>query len=185
MAPRGQIVAFDGSNPLAVTMIIRRLGPADVRAFRRVRLLGFKESPTVFGSSYGDAAKRPLSHSRELIKKTSFNRVFGGFENGALIGIVGLVRNEGRKERHKASILGMYVVPSCRQKGIARMLLDAAIARAKKMKGLRLLQLGVVTSNTAARGLYEKAGFVEYACEKEALLVSKRFYSESLMVKRL
>lgn len=166
-------------------MVVRRLRSTDVRAFRRLRLEGLKESPTAFGSSYAEEVKRPLSHSRERIGPSSGKRIFGALENGRLIGIVALVRKEGRKERHKASIFGMYVTPSSRRKGVARKLLEAAIRRAMQLKGVQIIQLAVVTSNIAAMKLYKKAGFAEYGREEDALLISKKFYAESLMAKRL
>jgi ribosomal protein S18 acetylase RimI-like enzyme len=168
-----------------MAMVVRRLRPKNALDYRRVRLLGFKESPTAFGSSYGKEIKRPLSDFRKRLEISSSSWVFGAFEGHRLVGIVRLVRNDGSKERHKASITGMYVERSSRRRGIAQRLLESAINRAKKMKGLRMVRLSAVTSNVAAKTLYEKAGFVEYGREEEALLVADRFYSESLMAKKL
>lgn len=166
-------------------MIIRRLSPADAPAFRRLRLQALRESPTAFGSSYGEEARRPLAAFQKRLERRADNWVFGSLQGEQLLGVVRLVREPGRKERHKATIYGLYVAPSARRRGIARRLLTRAIATAGRLEGLRQIRIGVVTANAAATGLYVKAGFVEYGREADALLVAGRFHAESLMVKKL
>ena len=166
-------------------MLIRRLSPADASEFRRLRLKALKESRTAFGSSYSEEIKQPLVSFRKRLEVSADNWVFGSLKGKNLIGVLRLVREEGKKERHKASIYGMYVAPSERRRGIARKLLEKAMETAKKLKGIRQIRIAVVTSNTAAIALYEKAGFAEYGKEEESLLISGGFYSESLMVKKL
>jgi RimJ/RimL family protein N-acetyltransferase len=56
--------------------------------------------------------------------------------------------------------LGMMVAAGSRGRGVGTALLVAAIAWARQ-QGLHKLSLGVFASNTPARGLYRKLGFVE------------------------
>jgi len=116
---------------------------------------------------------------------TADNWVFGCLENGKLIGVVRLVRDPGKKERHKASIFGMVVASNRRRKGIGRKLLEVAIGAAKELKGVRQLHLTVTATNPGAITLYRQAGFVEYGRERDALLVAGKFHAELLMAKRL
>lgn len=60
--------------------------------------------------------------------------------------------------RHVLQINGVAVDPAYRRRGIARALLDAAIVESRS-RGARRLTLRVFAPNTAARGLYEAAGF--------------------------
>ena len=60
--------------------------------------------------------------------------------------------------RHVLQVNGISVDPAYRRRGIARALLDAAIAEARS-RGARKLSLRVFAPNVAARGLYEAAGF--------------------------
>ena len=166
-------------------MPIRRLRPADALAFRRFRLDALKESPTAFGSSHSEEAKRPVSAFRQRLERRPDNWVFGSLEGKNLIGVIRLAREENKTERHKASIYGLYVAPSERRRGIARKLLERAIATAMKLKGVRRIRIAVVTSNTAAIALYKEAGFGEYGREEESLLISGKFYSEFLLDKKL
>jgi ribosomal protein S18 acetylase RimI-like enzyme len=52
----------------------------------------------------------------------------------------------------------LYVVPALRGKGLGRALLDAAMATARA-EGAEQMELGTAESDTAARALYESAGF--------------------------
>ena len=149
-------------------MIIRRLSPADAPAFRHLRLQALQESPTAFGSSYGEEARQPLAAFQKRLERRADNWVFGSLQGEQLLGVVRLVREQGRKERHKATLYGLYVAPT-----------------ARKFKGLRQIRVGVVTSNAAASALYVKAGFVAYGQEDDALWVAGRFHAESLLVKKL
>jgi ribosomal protein S18 acetylase RimI-like enzyme len=76
--------------------------------------------------------------------------------------VVGYVRlrhpSPLRSNRHVLQINGLAVDPAFRRQGIARALLDAAIDEARS-RGARRLTLRVFAPNTAARGLYEAAGF--------------------------
>jgi ribosomal protein S18 acetylase RimI-like enzyme len=166
-------------------MVVRRLSPKDLPAYRRLRLRALMECPSAFGSSYGEEVKQPTSHFRKVLRITPDTWVYGGFDGEKLVGIVRLVRNSRVKVRHKASLLGMYVAPSARRKGLGRALVEAAVSRSSKMGGVRTLQLSVIATNPGARAFYEAAGFREYGRERESLRVSGRFHAEILMAKRL
>jgi ribosomal protein S18 acetylase RimI-like enzyme len=163
-------------------LLIRRLSPADASAYRRLRLLALKESPTAFGSSYGEEVNLPLTVFTRKLKIASTNWVFGAFEGERLIGILRLVREDGKKESHKAAIYGMYVSSKERRKGVASLLLKAAITKASSWSSFRQIRLAVTESNTAAALLYRKAGFSEFGIEKDSLRIGGKYYSESLMV---
>jgi len=52
----------------------------------------------------------------------------------------------------------LYVVPDRRGEGLGRALLEAAIEEARA-RGADMIDLGTAETDTAARGLYESAGF--------------------------
>ncbi|MBV9757969.1 MAG: GNAT family N-acetyltransferase [Alphaproteobacteria bacterium] len=60
----------------------------------------------------------------------------------------------------QAEILTLAVIPAARRRGIARALLQAAGHEAGR-RGARTMFLEVSGANSAARGLYGAAGFVE------------------------
>lgn len=166
-------------------MIIRRLLPSNVVAYRRLRLYGLRESPTAFGSSHTEEARRPLKAFAARLEQTDAKWTFGAFEKERLVGVVTLIREEKKKEKHKASIFGMYVEPKMRTNGIGRQLLDRAVETARRMSGLKQVRLAVVEGNRSALRLYESAGFKIYGREEAALFVAGKFQSELHLVYRL
>jgi ribosomal protein S18 acetylase RimI-like enzyme len=166
-------------------MIIERLSPSDVAAYRRLRLRGLRESPTAFGSSYAEEVKFPLKKFATRLEPSAAKWVFGAFEGERLVGVVTLVREARRKERHKASIYGMYVERKMRRKGIGRQLIHRVIETANKLQGLRQVRLAVVEMNRPALRLYESVGFKVYGREEAALYAAGRFYAELFLVCRL
>ena len=103
---------------------------------------------------------------------------------GELIGMTALVRNELAKTQHAGSIFGVYTRADWRGTGVADALLEACVAWAAGL-GLRLVKLGVVTTNASAIRLYARCGFQVYGVEPEALYVNGIYYDELLMVRRL
>src|SRR4029453_1553916 len=92
----------------------------------------------------------------------------GAFEE-TLIGMVGLHREANLKDRHKALVFGMYVLPDRRQHGVGKALMHALIVQAQQLEGLEQLHLAVVTINTTARHLYRSLGFEVYGTAPRAL----------------
>ena len=83
----------------------------------------------------------------------------GAWDGERLVGTVTCVRETGRKNRHKATIVSMYVAREASGQGIGRALMTEIIAGPRRWPGLELLQLTVVTENDRARRLYHALGF--------------------------
>jgi ribosomal protein S18 acetylase RimI-like enzyme len=79
-------------------------------------------------------------------------------------------------------LVGMYVRPQARNRGVGRRLVEAVMEVARR-RGVELLQLAVVSDNEPARRLYARLGFVEYGIEKKSLKQGGRYTDEVLMVK--
>ncbi|MFH0785562.1 MAG: GNAT family N-acetyltransferase [Pseudomonadota bacterium] len=163
---------------------LRQLTKDDVGSFRRIRLFGLQESPAAFGASIAQEEKMPVDELAKRLEGTADRWVIGAFSEDELVGVIGFVRDDGEKMRHKGFIWGMYVVPGFRGKGVGRALFEDALARIDALPGLWSVRLSVVTSNHLALRLYEKFGFVRYGLETEALNVSGTFHSEFHMVRR-
>ena len=88
------------------------------------------------------------------------------------------------ESRHKGTIVGVYVQPSDRGRGLARQLMDRAIAEARRV-GVDTLLLTVTVGNDAAERLYLGLGFRRYGVEKRALRIGARYFDEALMDLRL
>ncbi len=156
-------------------MLIRQLDAADAAAFRQLRLEGLRDHPEAFGASHDEEAALPLT---DFADRLAANLVLGGFD-GDLQGCIALARGRSAKTRHIATIWGVYVRPAARGTGLAARLLDAVIARG--LEDCRSLRLSVSATNQPARRLYQRAGFTDWALDREALLVDGIFRDEILM----
>ncbi len=167
-------------------MTVRQLAPADAQSFRALRLRGLRESPEAFGSTYEEEVDRPLQMTVDGLAGATGSAVFGALDDdGALVGIGGVHRESKRKAQHRAGIFGMYVVPEARGRGLGRALLQALVDHAHTLEGLHRLELGVTTTNTAARGLYAAFGFVPYGVQPDAYRSGGRSWDTELMTMAL
>jgi ribosomal protein S18 acetylase RimI-like enzyme len=163
---------------------IRPLVAADVPAFVALRRRGLAEEPLAFGASLeDDVTNRPDDIVRGLERAPEM-MTFGAFDGGALVGLVGVMREPKQKMRHKASVVGTYVDPSARRRGIAQRLLAAAIAHPRAI-GVTHLHLVVSAPMAEAERLYRRAGFERWGTEPEALLVAGRLHDDHHMLLRL
>jgi RimJ/RimL family protein N-acetyltransferase len=159
-------------------MRVQKLTAAHADAYRRLRLQGLREFPPAFGDSVDEFASLPKDEVVSTLDDSSGRRhVFGAFSDaGELVGIVGLTRDSQEKMRHKGYIWGMYVAPGHQGQGIARLLLEAAIAHARTIDGLEQLRLIVGEANAGARRLYESVGFKPYGIEPRELKTDGEYY---------
>ena len=96
--------------------------------------------------------------------------------------MVTILRDEGTKTRHKASVVSMGVVEEARGRGIGRALMVEAIRHARQLDGLEQILLAVVLPNEPARQLYRSLGFVTYGIDERVLKLGDRYWDEVQMV---
>ena len=140
---------------------IRPLTEADLEAYALLRRRALLESPLAFAAS-------PETDVVIQIGKAPDWMLFGAFAP-ELAGAVGLIRMRHPKAAHKLHLWGMYVLPSHRRRGLAAALLAAAVQHARSMDGIAWIQLGVTDAAAEARRVYERAGFVSWGREPDAL----------------
>lgn len=159
---------------------IRRLTGDDVAAFRDIRLEGLRRHPEAFAASFEAELTEDLAWFADSLAR---NAVFGAFHEGALQGVAGFHPQRHEKMKHKGVLWGLYLREAARGSGLAQALIEAVEAHARQE--VEVLSVTVVTSNKAARRLYEQLGYVCYGVEPRALRVKGRDYDEALLEKRL
>ncbi len=160
---------------------IRELTLADASSYRDIRLEGLRLAPEAFGSSY----EEEISRSDEEFARRITGRpgiMFGGFDPGAggLVGTAGCYCDNAVKSRHKLHLVGMYVRPAYRGRGLGAGLIERILQHARQIGGIAVVQLGVGCDNHAARALYDRMGFKTYGIERKALKIGERFIDEEL-----
>jgi len=103
---------------------------------------------------------RPVADERRYLKAVRRHAdaaVLVAVDEGQIVGRLSLARDPHPASAHVAD-LGMMVAASHRRRGIGRMLLDAAVAWARR-SGVSKLELHVFPWNEPAIRLYERFGF--------------------------
>jgi RimJ/RimL family protein N-acetyltransferase len=170
---------------MAIT--VRRLGEDDATAYRELRLRLLQDSPDAYGGTYELESVRPVEHTAARLRALHDGDegfTLGAFaDDGAtLVGMATLIRGDGPKLRHQATLYAMGVAPEARGQRIGRALLDELLARARTIPGLEQIYLTVVIPNDAARQLYRSCGFVPYGIDERGLKLGNQYWDELQMV---
>jgi GNAT superfamily N-acetyltransferase len=87
------------------------------------------------------------------------NTTFVAERDGEWIGIAtGLATDPDEPDDPRPVLVGMFVAPEARERGVGSALVNAVVGWARE-RGAHALRLWVTSSNTPAIALYEKCGF--------------------------
>jgi RimJ/RimL family protein N-acetyltransferase len=175
------------------TAVIRRLGPADLGAYKSLRDEALRLHPESFTSDHETERERPAESylgRLGLAEPLGGSFLLGAFvpENGGerLVGSVGLEREMRSKTRHLAWLIGMMVLPAYTGQGIGRALVETCIADARRSSGLQMIVLSVTASSERVVRLYERAGFRRFALLPRAIRLvdarGERYFDKAQMV---
>lgn len=156
--------------------VVRLLAPGDEDVFRALRIEALTRDAATFASDAGVEAGRPLEWFAGRIAEG----VLGAFVDGELVGMAGYSRFTNPKQKHKATLWGMYLRADHRGSGLAGKLVAGVIEHARG-EGAEMLLLAVNAGNTAAVRLYELAGFQRYGLEPDALKHPDGGYSDDAL----
>ena len=143
---------------------VRPLAPDDASAYRALRLAGIAELPAAFCTTHAAESGLPLAQIAQRLRATSYQIIFGAFNEEQLIAIAGLRREPIAVVHDKASLWGVYVTPQARGRGAGRQLVQAAIDHACAIPELARIRLAVAQDNHAALTLYLSCGFTLADC---------------------
>jgi ribosomal protein S18 acetylase RimI-like enzyme len=153
------------------------LGPEDAGAFRALRLEALERHPCAFAAALDEESGQSAA---EVAERLARQAVFGGFVDGALVGVAGFAAPALAKKMHKGVLWGVYVSERLRGHGLGRALVARVIEHAEGR--VAQLHAAVGTGNAVASGLYRDLGFVTYGIEPRALKVGERYFDQELMV---
>jgi len=168
----------EGSNTLPE---VRRLIPADFDQYYALRLAGLVECPAAFttdADAWRSASKETIERHL-LMSESSDAPILGAWkEDGELVGILGLNREQRQSVSHKAGLWGFYVSAPHRRQGIGETLLTQVISWARAVPELRQLRAVVPTSSMQALSLMGKMGFQQFGLERDARQVNGKFHDQ-------
>ena len=134
---------------------IRELRPDDAPAYRDLRIEASTEP--AFASNPRVEAAMPVELLRKVLKASAQGKILGAFDDGGLVGMVGLGRSEASPT---GMLFGLYVTARARQAGVGRALVRALLDRARRDGDVTSVELLVDPSNEIAVSLYEDEGFL-------------------------
>lgn len=165
----------------AVPLTIRTLTEDDIDAFHALRLEATVDTPYGIVPTYEEEARWTREENIARVRETDRQAVFGAFDGGVLVGIVGWRREARQKLEHKSLIWGVFVKPAYRRSGVARRLMERAIEHARA-SGVEQVQLTVGGKNPRAQTLYRSLGFTIYGTESRAICIDGEYFDEEHMV---
>ena len=139
--------------------IVRRIQPDEGRRLRALRLRALADAPLAFGSTLAkeEAFADPVWHERAARCAAGETAVTYVAEDGdRWVGMVTGLMDEPDEPR--LEVVGMFVEPVARERGVGTALLDAVAGWARR-RGAKRLHLWVTSTNDPAIRLYQRCGF--------------------------
>jgi len=164
-------------------MEIRLFTEQDAQMLWDLRMQALETDPWSFVDSPEELRTISVEEfATRLRAEDAENFIVGAFEGDTAVGMVGCYQEVPLKRRHKAWIWGVFVEPAARGQGIARSLMQAAIARAKAIDGIEMVMLTVAVDQPAPRKLYESLGFRSIGVEPKGIKIGNQAHDEEHMV---
>jgi len=157
----------------------------DAPAYRELRLEALRNHPEAFSSDYAENLAKPLSFWTERLRSGNpDNAVMMYFcvRDEQLIGMCGITHTNSLKSQHSAYIVSMYVRPEWRGLRIAEELINTCLDWGRT-QGIKVVKLGVTTTDAPAIRCYARCGFQVYGTEPQAICVDGVYYDELLMAR--
>ena len=140
---------------------VRQVRADDWQRLRALRLRALADAPMAFGTTLATEQARPEQEWRERAAASAagIDRVtFIAAREHRWVGSVTGLLEPGNSRPRSAVVVGMWVSPEVRRRGVAQALLRAVAVWARG-HGADMLQLDVTETNAAAIALYERLGF--------------------------
>lgn len=143
-----------------VEPVVRRLRADEVGQARELRLAALADAPEAFLRSYEQEAKEPRVFWRGRARDGAESDSVATFVAAAGARHLGTATGLWRDRRSAAELVGMWVEPGARRRGLGGALVEAVCAWAA-VCGACAIELEVRAGNAHALSFYERCGFVD------------------------
>ncbi len=159
---------------------IVRIGKADWKMYRLMRLSALKDAPDAFGSLFEDQSGYEDAQSQRRVAGASQTNDFPAFAlvDDEPVGMGWAVIESA--ELPVGHIYQMWVKPQHRGSGIGRLVLEHLLDWFKS-RGVASVFLGVTCGNSPAKSLYESCGFLPVG-NPEPLREGSELLAQEMMV---
>jgi GNAT superfamily N-acetyltransferase len=151
-------------------MHVSTLTSGDAAAYRELMLEAYDQAPDAFTTT---ATERRAESESWWVKRIGsadgLATSFGAWQGDSLVGTVALEYSVKPKTRHSALVLGMYVQPTQRGKGIGLALMKVAVTAASSRPEVIALTLTLTEGNDPALRLYTSVGFIVWGTQPHAI----------------
>ena len=164
-------------------MTLHDLTATDAPEYKAFFTEALHRHPDCFGISPADEATEPFPTTGAPDSFTLGLRT----ATGELAGVVSFQREGATRERHRhrGALFRMYVAREFAGLSLGRRLMVEVLRRAAALPGIEQVNLVVITTNTHARRLYERAGFEAWGTEVRAFKNGATYYDKTEMSKFL
>jgi RimJ/RimL family protein N-acetyltransferase len=167
-------------------VILRTTTAADAAALRELRLEALRTVAFAFGSSFEEESQFPHEEWERRAARgdgsgTQVTYVIADPSNPTQLGgMTGITHGTRLKDKHSATIWGVYVRPAFRGMRLSDALIESCLAWATE-RGVKIARLSVTTTNIAARKCYRRCGFVITGIEPAYIYCDGKYYDEHIM----
>ena len=163
-------------------MIVRRLTPKDLSAFRALWADGLMRVPTAFLFSAEEVRAFP---NKDVERGLNVNLTLGAYNDAKrLVGFVSARRGTPQRMRHMADIGPLYVRSESQGQSYGRALMDAVLQQLIDA-GVQQAELVVDVENTGAQKLYQTLGFHVFGRRPRSVVIDGAGRDDYLMIKAL
>jgi GNAT superfamily N-acetyltransferase len=134
---------------------VERVRAAEWRELRELRLRALADAPEAFASTLAREAAFPNDVWRQRAQGGPTSANFIARADGVAVGMAAVV---AESDPGRLQLVGMWVDPHRRRRGVARALIGQAVGWSSEHQGHELIAW-VAETNTAARLLYARVGF--------------------------
>ncbi len=183
---RSGTVLHRGKSGTGLPILVRYPTLKDVAALHRYINMLSKERTYILaqGQQFSYAAEKKFLRERLLQIKENCGVMLLVFSDATLIGVSGINLGTGAKQH--IGDFGISIARDFRGQGIGTLLMQLVLSEAKKrLKGMKIIMLGVFAKNPRAITLYKKFGFRKYGSLPKGLLHRGKFIDEYFMYRRI
>ena len=172
-----------GSNPTPtaffMNITILELPVERWQEYKDLRLTLLKTYPQAYSSTYEENVQRTDDEWKQYLQDNLDDKTILLFAevDGKVVGSVRAFFYDNPKEKHKASVFAMGVLPEFQGQGVGKKLLSTILEKIKSHPGMIKIDLDVTTTQTSAIHLYESLGFKKVGEYHKELFVDGTYYN--------